>query len=182
MAATSQNDWVEEGFRILSDEGAGGLTVDALCERLGRTKGSFYHHFDGRNGYVRALLDEWEKRSTDHLITFVRSVESVEERLRRLNHRASEEGRPRLERAIRSWAMHEPLARRAQDRIDARRLEFIEGMLQERMGRGKEAKRMARVIQLIFIGAQHLDPPFEGAELYQTFRALTPLFDTSAVG
>ena len=101
-----------------------------------------------------------------HLIAFVRSGESVEERLRRLNHRASEEGRPRLERAVRSWAMHEPLARRAQDRIDARRLKFLEGMLGERMGRGKEAKRMARVLQLVFIGAQHLDPPFEGAELY----------------
>jgi hypothetical protein len=78
--------------------------------------------------------------------------------------------------------MHEPLARRAQDRIDARRLEFIEGMLQERMGRGKAAKRMARVIQLIFIGAQHLDPPFEGAELYQAFRTLTPLIDASSTG
>jgi AcrR family transcriptional regulator len=179
MASTSREDWIEEGFKILSDVGAGGLTVEALCDRLKRTKGSFYHHFGGRNGYVQALLNEWEKRSTDHLIAFVRSADSIEERLRRLNHRASEEGRPRLERAVRSWAMHEPLARRAQDSVDARRLEFLEGMLRERLGRGKEAARIARVLQLMFIGAQHLDPPFEGAELYQTFRAITPLFEST---
>jgi AcrR family transcriptional regulator len=180
--ATSRNDWIEEGFRILAEEGAGGLTVEALCDVLDRTKGSFYHHFGGRAGYVEALLDEWEKRSTDHLIAFVRSGGSIQERLRRLNHRASEEGRPRLERAVRSWAMHEPRARRAQDRIDARRLQFMEEMLRERMGRGKETARLARVLQLVFIGAQHLDPPLEGTELYQTFRTLAPLFNVSGSG
>jgi AcrR family transcriptional regulator len=175
VAATSRGDWIEEGFRILADEGAGGLTVEALCERLERTKGSFYHHFGGRNDYVEALLVEWEARSTDHLIAFVRSADSVEDRLRRLNRQASEQGRPRLERAIRSWAMHEPLARRAQDRIDARRLRFLEEMLREKMGRGEASKRTARVLQLVFIGAQHLDPPLEGSELYRTFRTLDPL-------
>jgi AcrR family transcriptional regulator len=179
MPSTSRNDWIEEGFGILADGGSGGLTVDALCERLDRTKGSFYHHFGGRNGYVEALLAEWEKRSTDHLIAFVRSADSVEDRLRRLNRRASEEGRPRVERAVRSWATTEPLARRAQDRIDARRLRFLEEMLRERMGRRPEASRIARVLQLVFIGAQHLDPPLEGAELYQTFRTLAPLFDAA---
>lgn len=177
MATTSRSDWIEEGFRILADEQDGGLTVDALCERLGRTKGSFYHHFPGRNAYVEALLAEWERRSADHLIAFVSSADRVEDRLRRLNQRASREGRPRLERAIRSWATREPLARRTQDRVDARRLELLEGMLGERMGPGEDATRMARVLQLVFIGAQHLDPPLEGSDLYETFRFLDPLFD-----
>ena len=169
--------WIEEGFRLLTEGGASLLTVDALCRRLGRTKGSFYHHFAGRDGYVGALLEEWERRSTDRLIEDVRAEASVEERLRRLNHRASEEGEPGLERAIRAWAPHEPRARETLDRVDARRLRFLEELLAERMGPGEPSRRLARVFQLVYVGAQHLDPPFAGPELYRTFRFLDPLLE-----
>lgn len=177
MTRISRAQWIDEGLRILSTEGDGALTVDALCQRLERTKGSFYHHFAGRDGYVEALLDEWERRSTDRLIAGVEAEGTVEERLRRLNHQASEEGDPALERAIRAWAAREPRARVAQDRVDTRRLRFMEQLMEERMGKGEAALHMARVFQLMFVGAQHLDPPFTGAELYRTFRFLDPLFD-----
>jgi len=175
MKRVTREHWIEEGFRVLSSEGDAALTVDALCQRLGRTKGSFYHHFEGREGYVDALLGEWERRSTDRLIASVASEATVEERLRRLNHQASEEADPSLERAIRAWSSREARARAAQDRVDARRLRFLEELLAERMGKGEAARRMARVFQLVFVGAQHLDPPFTGSELYKTFRFLDPL-------
>lgn len=177
MARASREAWIEEGFRILEEAGDAALTVDALCERLGLTKGSFYHHFRGRPGYVDALLGEWERRSTDRLIDSVASEGTVEERLRRLNHQASDEGRPRLEHAVRAWASREPRARATQERVDARRLRFLEELLAERMGKGEAAKRLARVFHLMFVGAQHLEPPFEGAELYRTFRFLDPLLE-----
>ena len=63
--------------------------------------------------------------------------------------------------------------------MDARRLRFLEELLAERMGKGEAARRMARVFQLVFVGAQHLDPPFTGAELYKTFRFLDPLLARS---
>lgn len=175
MARTSREDWIEEGFRILEADGDAALTVDALCERLDRTKGSFYHHFGSRDAYVAALLQAWERRSTDRLIASVEAEGTVEERLRRLNHQASEEGSPRLERAVRAWAAREPRARETQERVDLRRLHFLEDLVAERVGEGEHARRLARAFQLMFVGAQHLDPPFEGVELYRTFRALDPL-------
>jgi hypothetical protein len=39
------------------------------------------------------------------------------------------------------------------------------------------AERLARILQLTLVGAQHVDPPFEGEELYSTLRFLDPLFD-----
>lgn len=177
MARTSRGDWIEEGFRILAEEGDGALTVDALCARLGRTKGSFYHHFDGRSGFVEALLKHWERAATDRLIETGRGTGPVEDRLRNVNRQASELRNARLERAIRGWASREALASTAQDRVDRRRLVFLEEVCAERMGAGEAAKRLARVFQLTFIGAQHLDPPLEGEELYRTFRFLEPLFD-----
>ena len=179
MRRTTREDWIEEGFRVLAADGDGSLTVHALCERLDRSKGSFYHHFDGRRGYVDSLLSEWEGRATDRLIATGRGEGSVEERLRAVNRQASELRNARLERAIRAWAAREPLAARAQDRVDGRRLDFLEELCRERMGDGSGPVRMARVLQLVFVGAQHLEPPMEGEELYRTFRFLDPLFDSA---
>jgi len=177
VAKVSQKDWIEEGFHLLVDEGDGALTVDALCTRLGRSKGSFYHHFSGRPGYVAALLETWERQATDRLIETGHSDAPVEDRLRAVNRQASELRNARLERAIRGWAAREPLARAVQDRVDRRRLGFMEELCTERMGDGSKAGLLARVFQLAFVGAQHLDPPLEGEELYRTFRFLDPLFD-----
>ena len=177
MTHVSRQDWIDEGFHILVDEGDGALTVDALCGRLGRSKGSFYHHFGGRPGYVYALLETWERQATDRLIETGHSDAPVEDRLRAVNRQASELRNARLERAIRGWAAREPLAGKVQDRVDRRRLAFLEELCAERMGEGPPAKLLARVFQLAFVGAQHLDPPLEGEELYRTFRFLDPLFD-----
>jgi AcrR family transcriptional regulator len=181
MTRVTRDDWIQQGFRILAEDGDGSLTVDALCERLERSKGSFYHHFDGRPGYVRALLDAWEREATDRLIETGHADAPVEDRLRAVNRQASELRNAGLERAIRGWAAREPEAREVQDRVDRRRLAFLEELCAERMGEGEAAKRLARVFQLAFVGAQHLDPPLEGDELYRTFRFLDPLFDMGGV-
>ncbi len=177
MARRSRKDWIEEGFRILAGEGDGGLTVDALCERLERTKGSFYHHFDGRPGYVEDLLAEWERQATDRIIASGSSDAPVKERLRAVNKQASELRNARLERAIRGWAAREPRARHAQDRVDRKRLEFLIELCTERMRDPDAAGMLAKVFQLALVGAQHLDPPLEGDDLYVTLRFLDPLFD-----
>ncbi len=177
---TTRNDWIEEGFRVLAEEGHAGLTVDILCDRLGRTKGSFYHHFaGGRPDYVIALLEEWERRATERLLETWRIDAPVTERLRAVNRQAAELRTARLERAIRSWAAAEAEAARVQDRVDRRRLAFLEELCTERMGDEEAAGRVARVLQLLFVGAQHLEPPLQGSELYRSFAALEPLFDAA---
>ena len=182
MAQRSRQDWIEEGFRILASEGDGGLTVDGLCERLERTKGSFYHHFEGRPGYVEDLLAAWERQATDRIIASGQSSAPVKERLRAVNRQASELKNARLERAIRGWAAREPQARRVQDRVDRKRLEFLVGLCVERMQDAEDAELLARIFHLALVGAQHVDPPFEGEELYRALRFLDPLFDIARPG
>jgi hypothetical protein len=126
---------------------------------------------------VADLLEEWERQATDRLIETGQTDAPVEDRLRAVNRQASELRNARLERAIRGWAAREPEARRVQDRVDQRRLSFLEELCAERMGGGDPALRLARVFQLAFVGAQHLEPPLEGEDLYRTFRFLDPLFD-----
>src|SRR5688500_82529 len=40
----TREDWVELAVARLKADGAGALTLEALCLAAGRTKGSFYHH------------------------------------------------------------------------------------------------------------------------------------------
>ena len=162
MARRSRKDWIEEGFRILASEGDGGLTVDALCERLERTKGSFYHHFDGRPGYVEDLLAEWELQATDRIIASGSSDAPVKERLREVNRQASELKNARLERAIRGWAAREPQARRVQDRVDRKRLDFLIELCAERMQDQEAAELLARIFQLTPRRCAACRPPLRG--------------------
>ncbi len=55
----SVNDWVQEGFRVLAEDGVKSLTLGHLCGRLRVTKGSFYWHFSDMTAYRAALIDTW---------------------------------------------------------------------------------------------------------------------------
>lgn len=46
-------------FGLVADRGHEGLTVAALCNRLGTTRGSFYHHFEDLDRFVEALATRW---------------------------------------------------------------------------------------------------------------------------
>ena len=42
-------------YELLVTHGCGGVTIAALCDRLGVTKGSFYHHFADMAEFVAAF-------------------------------------------------------------------------------------------------------------------------------
>jgi AcrR family transcriptional regulator len=103
----SVDDWVQEGFRVLAEEGVKGLTLGHLCARLGVTKGSFYWHFSDMTAYRTALIDTWavvrdKDRSLDDLATW-----SPRDRLSRMMTVLVGPRHWMLERAMREWARSE---------------------------------------------------------------------------
>ena len=66
--AVSADEWVAAGLELLRREGEDALTIQRLCERLSRTKGSFYHHFEDVTAFHESLLDAWEERLTTAVI------------------------------------------------------------------------------------------------------------------
>lgn len=57
----SSGTWVDTARLILVEEGIAGVKVDRLAQRLGVTRGGFYHNFRDREDLLDALLHRWEK-------------------------------------------------------------------------------------------------------------------------
>lgn len=70
MAATriTRDQWVEEGLRLLASRGTDAVRIEALARTLGVTKGGFYGYFADRDALLEAMLNVWERESTDEVI------------------------------------------------------------------------------------------------------------------
>ncbi|MEM8885655.1 MAG: TetR/AcrR family transcriptional regulator, partial [Planctomycetota bacterium] len=61
----SRADWLEAALAMVVDVGVERIRVHQLAARMNATTGSLYWHFEDRDGLIRALMDYWEKESTD---------------------------------------------------------------------------------------------------------------------
>jgi AcrR family transcriptional regulator len=123
---SSRQDWSAAGLAILRDGGVEALTVERLCRNLGRTKGSFYHHFGRFDDFLEALLARWEMEQTDAPIR-AEGDGGPADRLARLEDAVRMRDRD-LGRAIRAWALRDARARVALERVDRRRLDHLTGL------------------------------------------------------
>lgn len=150
----SRKDWYVAGLSLLRENGYQMLTIERLCARLEKTKGSFYHHFDSFDVYLEALLSQWEADLTESPIaaaskepSTARKTARLDDVVVRLDHR--------LDRAVRAWALHDERARTAMRRVDERRIAYLTD-LHRAIGR-KNPRLLAELEYAAFVGSQHLD-------------------------
>lgn len=53
---------LQAGLDLSAERGLAGLTVDAVIDRAGTGKGTFYRHFGDRSGFLRAVHSELRRR------------------------------------------------------------------------------------------------------------------------
>ena len=94
MSRKTKNDWLVAGYETLGESGASTLTIDHLCNRLGVTKGSFYHHFQNYQDYKEQLLAFWEEQLTTSIVAFAEDAGDLSEVLARF-HGYTDEHLPR---------------------------------------------------------------------------------------
>ncbi|ACG75084.1 regulatory protein TetR [Anaeromyxobacter sp. K] len=175
--------WCRAGLALLRDHGPQAVTVDRLCTAMRRTKGAFYHHFRDVHAFHAAALDAWTELHTADLIAAASSAVTAEARSARLGAAAVGLDHA-LDRAIRAWALHDPAAREAVGRVDARRIDYLATIHRERGWRN--ATVLAQLEYAVFLGAQELGlaaDPERGAPLGRTLRtALEWLGDDARAG
>src|SRR5437879_3319900 len=66
---TSYEGWIQWAKVVLIEEGIGRVKIYRLAQRLKVTRGGFYHHFDGLQDLLQALLNTWrgQNRFIDEL-------------------------------------------------------------------------------------------------------------------
>jgi AcrR family transcriptional regulator len=163
MAQLSKRRWLEEGLALLEEAGTEALTIESLTNRLGVTKGSFYHHFSHYQDFKERLLSFWEEEGTLRIIQWAEQKVSPAEKLARVIRASLHPSR--LDVALRAWALQDEQVCVHQQRIDQRRLAYLEEVVVAIGADQVRAKVFARLLYSIYVGSQHIIPPIEGEDL-----------------
>jgi AcrR family transcriptional regulator len=129
---TPRDRWIEEGLRALASGGPDAVRVEVLAKRLGVTKGGFYGSFADRDALLDAMLDTWERESTDEVLERVeREGGDPRTRIRRAGMLTFSDDRllP-IDLAVRDWARRDDAVAERLRRVDNRRM----GLLREVIG------------------------------------------------
>ena len=181
-------DWLAAGLEVLANDGAPAITIERLCRRLGVSKGSFHHHFDGIAGFREALLAAYEQRVTSAFDHAIEAFADQPPQATLLGLTAGLSGPastydPRFEVAMRSWAYSDPGAQAVQRRIDQARIAALEQVWAEITDDPEQARVSALLPYLVAVGASLVLPPIEADELrrvYELLRGLVPPVDPAA--
>jgi AcrR family transcriptional regulator len=170
----TRRDFFDAAFELLEESGFPALTASALCDRLGVSRGSFYHHFDTFESFVAKLLADWETRYSRDLITRAETVTDLD---RRLNYHVelAAELPHGAEAALRAWGSVEPVVAAAQRRVDQLRFDSLVGLLRTHGIQEDEAEIYSTIALNTLIGLQLTQRPIDAGRLADLYGHLTRL-------
>jgi AcrR family transcriptional regulator len=120
--------WIEQGLRALAAGGPDAVRIEPLAQALGVTRGGFYWQFADRRALLDAMLDTWERATTEEVIERLdREGGDAAVKLRRLFELTSP-GVVQTDLAIRDWARRDPAVAQRLRRIDNRRMDGLRSL------------------------------------------------------
>ena len=164
-ARAPRERWVDAALAALARGGVDAVRVEVLATHIGVTKGSFYGHFAGRGELLAALLDEWERRSTNDVLAQVEAEgRSPRDRIRRVAELTFSDDLHQIDLAVRSWARHDPAVAARLRGVDNVRMDFLRAMFGAFLEDPDEVEARSTlafslVIGRHFIAADHPDGP-----------------------
>jgi AcrR family transcriptional regulator len=147
--------WIDTARQSLIEEGIGSVKVDRLANRLGVTRGGFYHNFKDRDDLLAQLLDYWEKecRFLPDDMPGSKPAEAAEWFDRALQRLIDSDGYDyRFDLAVRDWSRFDQRAGWAVERVDRDRLQILTKFFEMLGYKGEEAIIRARVFYYHQIG------------------------------
>jgi AcrR family transcriptional regulator len=158
----SAADWLDQGLRTLAKSGFTALKAEPLAKAMGVSRGSFYWHFADVGAFHAAILAHWREVAAERIIANVEAASDSENPVTLLLRRAFG-GQLALEKAVRTWAAHEPAARNAVQAIDRRRLDYVENLLKASGLAPGIARARAQILYWAFVGFALSDQPLPRA-------------------
>lgn len=126
VTRTPRARWIEAGLTALARGGPDAVRVETLAAELGVTKGGFYGYFPDRIQFMAAVLDEWEQRSTDHVLAQVEAEGGdAAAKIRRAGALTFGKDLLAVDLAVRAWARTAPEVALRLTRVDNRRMQYL---------------------------------------------------------
>ncbi|WP_242774214.1 TetR/AcrR family transcriptional regulator [Sphingopyxis sp. YF1] len=154
-----EKDWIAVAREMLIEGGVAAVQINPLAVRLGVTRGGFYWRFKNRQDLLDHLLLDWESSNARHFLDRLAERGTLAERMQRLIDLWMEERQfdPRLEAAIRQWALIDPAVHARVRSVDLGRIEAITDMFLNDDYEPNDAKARARVTYFHQIGYYTLE-------------------------
>jgi AcrR family transcriptional regulator len=163
-APRNRSDYFAEGLSVLESDGFPALTAAGLCERMGVTRGSFYHHFASFDDFVDGLLSYWEERYTSERFALVDAAEGPSAQ-REVQLQLAESLPHQAEAAIRVWSTINERVAAAQRRVDLQRRSSVAELMSRSGLSAQDARVYADLAVSSLAGMQLLDRPVDVARL-----------------
>jgi AcrR family transcriptional regulator len=175
LARFTRTDWLDLASRLLAEEGPSGLVIERLTEAAGRTRGSFYHHFESRDAFLSALMEHWRDRVMEQAAQVYRDDPSPAAMKALLRH-APDTLNHAFEREVRRLAASEPVVRAGVKRVDDERISgaaFLIGLVRPEVD---DPETMAIIQYAVLVGLQWLLDVDDDPRLPAIKRVAEPLF------
>ncbi len=176
MARKTKKDWYWACAQIVSQDGALALTIDRLCQAVGLTKGSFYHHFGGIDDFIEQYLLFFEQEGTLQIIETVEIEITPAAKMRKLIELVIADP-PDLEAGTRAWALQDSRVQAVFERVDQQRFAYVTELWRPLVADEATAILRGRMLYTILIGGNHVFPPLSQSELRALFNAYLEAFE-----
>lgn len=156
----TRDDWLNIARDVLISDGVAHVKILTLADRLQVSRSSFYWYFDNRADLLRALLDEWEARNTEKIVSHCQMpATNITEALCNFFRCFIDPGLfdHRLDFAVREWARRDDVLRQRVDAADAARLDAIIAMFRRFEYDEGDADARARILYFMQLGYHALE-------------------------
>jgi len=144
-------------MEVLRTQGVGGVRVLGLAQSLDVTRGSFYWHFRDRQDLLDHMLDWWDRKMTDTVISHTdRFKGDGHKRILALAEVVLRQDRNRYEMAMRSWAEGDRKAAAVFRRVIQKRLEYVSGLFGDAGFSPGEATARGHLLAIYLMGENAL--------------------------
>lgn len=157
-ARFGREDWIELGLSLLARHGPEALTIERLTDAAKKTRGSFYHHFEDHQTYLRALGEHWLATEIIGKIAEIDKLAIGGDRREALARHAASIDHA-LERQLRRLGASEPAIAAIVAQSDEKRIAYLVRLFRSELGLdAAEALNRARIQHCYFVGAQMVLP------------------------
>lgn len=181
MRTLTPTDWFDAALSLLAEGGAEQLTLAALCDRVGATKGSFYHHFENLPAFHEQALAYLSDDLLARAVAEAGAVIDPRERLGVLR-RMGVESPHEAEVALRAWGTWYEPAAAAHRRLEEGRRAALVATFSELGIPAARSSLLARIGTALMMGVQHQDAVVDRAALDEVFAEYQRWIEASIPG